>query len=81
MGKDNLLLGHIMDIKEGMARIEERLVPLEQKAAIGVKADERLTKHENRFWGWLIGISSASTAGGVAFGDAIKGMFKAIGGH
>jgi hypothetical protein len=81
MGKDNLLLGHIMDVKEGLARIEERFMALEKKAEAGVRAEERLTKHENRFWGWLIGISSASTAGGVAFGDAIKGVFKAIGSH
>ena len=77
MGKDNLLLSHIMDVKEGLARIEERFVTLEKKAEIGVKADERLTKHENRFWGWVIGLGSTSAAGGVAFGDAVKGIFKA----
>jgi hypothetical protein len=81
MGKDNLLLGHIMDVKEGLARIEERFMALEKKAEAGVRAEERLTKHENRFWGWVIGIGSTSAAGGVAFGDVLKGLFKAAGGH
>lgn len=77
MGKDNLLLSHIMDVKEGVARLEERIGSIEKMAQVGVKADERLTKHENRFWGWVIGIGSTSAAGGVAFGDALKGIFRA----
>lgn len=78
MGKDNLLLSHIMDVKEGLARIEERFITLEKKADIGVNAEQRLTKHENRFWGWIVGIGSVSATGGVAFSDAVKGAFKGI---
>jgi hypothetical protein len=66
---------------ERLARIEERLLILVELPGRVTTIEQKISKHENRFWGWVIGISSASTAGGVAFGDAIKGVFKTIGGH
>lgn len=50
----------------------------EEAYAHAENSHKRITSHENRFWGWLIGLGGAGTASGVAFGDAIKGAFKGI---
>lgn len=41
----------------------------------------RITKYENRFIGWVIGIGGLGAAGGMTLGETVKSLFRGIGGH
>jgi hypothetical protein len=76
----------LLDLKSSQARVEERQIAMlerlhsiEAKADIGVRANDRLTKHENRLLGWIVGIGGTSATAGVVLSDAIKNIFKGIG--
>lgn len=43
---NQLILSHVMDLKESMARVEQRTENMEQKVALGVDAHDRVRKVE-----------------------------------
>lgn len=67
----DLLEAHTSPLREDLQEIKGMLT---QTAAESARANNRIDRHESRFFGWLLGAAGVGGAGGYSISHIIKKM-------